>query len=52
MNRCCKKKKNRVLLPSVRADIIIEECKKCGCKHRRLMVEPGVIGIVGKDLGR
>ena len=52
IKRCCKNKKNRVSEPSSNPNLIIEVCKKCGCRHRRLMVDPGMLGVVGKNLGR
>ena len=52
IKRCCKNKKNRVSEPSSNPNLIVEVCKKCGCKHRRFMVDPGMLGVVGKNLGR
>jgi len=48
---CCQDMANRVPVPSDRSDLIIEECSKCGCRHRRLVLDPGVFGVIGQDLG-
>ena len=51
MKPCCENKENRVRDPESRPNLIVEVCKECKCKHRRLMVEPGMFGIIGKELG-
>ena len=51
INDCCKITKNLELQPG-KPDPQVRKCKVCGRRHYKLLAEPGVLGIVGKDLGR
>jgi len=50
MKKCCKKKENLVLQPGKPGSELCK-CKKCGSNHRKLIAEPGIFGIIGKNLG-
>lgn len=51
MKSCCQIQENREPL-EVRKDLLVETCKVCGCRHFRLKVEPGVIGVRLNPLGK
>jgi hypothetical protein len=46
---CCKQEVNLVLT-RISLDEVVNKCQVCGCRHFELTVDPGVIGIRGKDL--
>lgn len=51
MNLCCKEKDNLEVI-TITPDKMTQQCKVCSCKHYRMKADPGVIGVVGKDLGK
>ena len=52
INECCKNKENLELQPVIQPGSELRICKVCGRRHRRLIAEPGVIGVIGKSIGR
>jgi hypothetical protein len=50
---CCKVAENLDLLPEESGDgLVVKRCRVCGCRHRRLTLEPGVFGIKGLPIGK
>jgi hypothetical protein len=44
-NNCCDVQEN-LLKYMERPELAVEECKVCGCKHRRLIVEKAVFKTI------
>ena len=51
MKECCKNPANLVRKQE-RPDLVVDTCKVCGCRHFRLSAEPGLLGLVGKPIGK
>jgi len=50
---CCKVAENlEFLADESRNDLIVKRCKVCGCRHRRLELDPGMLGLTIRHLGR
>lgn len=50
---CCQDLGNlKTLDEECRNGLTVKQCQVCGCRHRRLMVEPGVIGMRLQHMGR
>lgn len=43
---CCKDAENLELLPDEgKEGLTVKRCKICGCRHRRMVAEPGMLGL-------
>jgi hypothetical protein len=43
---CCKLQDNLELVAEEsRNGLTVKRCRVCGCRHRRLVLEPGVLGM-------
>ena len=50
---CCKVVENLELLTDEsRNGLAVKRCKVCGCRHRRLTLEPGMLGMTILPLGK
>jgi hypothetical protein len=50
---CCKDAANLELLADEsRNGLSVKRCRVCGCRHRRLVCEPGMFGLTVKPVGR
>lgn len=50
---CCKLQDNLELVAEEsRNGLTVKRCRVCGCRHRRLVVEPGMIGLTMNPVGR
>ena len=46
---CCKDAANlEFLVDESRNGLTVKRCRVCGCRHRRLVAEPGVFGMTFK----
>lgn len=49
---CCKDAANMDPLPEEsRGDLQVKRCRVCGCRHRRLTLDPMRLGVQVKPLG-
>ena len=48
---CCKDVDSHEITEK-REPFLVTRCKVCKCRHFRLYALPGVMGVVGKGLGR
>jgi hypothetical protein len=47
---CCKDEANlEILADESRNGLTVKRCRVCGCRHRKLVVEPGMIGMKFKQ---
>ena len=47
---CCKQSEN--LVPhQERPDLVIKVCKVCHCRHFEVTLDPGKLGLAGKEMG-
>lgn len=43
---CCKLQENLELVAEESKNgLTVKRCKVCGCRHRRLLLEPGMLGL-------
>ena len=50
MNECCRDEKNLSETVQERKDLVYRRCGVCGCRHFELTVDPGELGVQGKEL--
>jgi hypothetical protein len=43
---CCQKAENLEEYPQPRTDLEVKFCKVCGCRHFRMLAEPGRLGAI------
>jgi len=49
VKECCRIQENlEPVAEESRNGLTVKRCKVCGCRHRRLVAEPGVFGLVMK----
>lgn len=50
---CCQDQANlEFLADESQKGLVVKRCRVCGCRHRRLVVEPGMFGMSFKAVPR
>lgn len=53
VKECCKDAANLGLLAEESRDgLTVKQCRVCGCRHRKLVAEPGMFGLTFKPGAR